>query len=285
MKWFDETLHDQVQNQGFTQRLEVTRIVHGERTEFQDLMIFETPAFGRVLALDGIVQTTEGDEFAYHEMLVHVPMFAHGHARKVLIVGGGDGGTLREVLRHDVEAVAMVEIDRAVIDACRAHMPSLSAGAFEDARVELVIADAAAYVADGGEDFDIIIVDSTDPIGPGANLFSEKFYADGKRRLGAGGVLVTQNGVPFLQAEEVTATYRRLAPLFADVGFYVTAVPTYIGGRMTLAWATDDAGFRALSPATLAGRYAAAGFETRYYTPDVHVASFALPPYVTRLMA
>ena len=285
MKWFDETLHDQVQNQGFTQRFEVSRIVHRERTDFQDLIIFETPAFGRVLALDGIVQTTEGDEFAYHEMLAHVPMFAHGRARKVLIVGGGDGGTLREVLRHEVEAVTMVEIDGAVVDACRAHVPSLSAGAFEDARVELVIADAAAYVADDGEASDVIIVDSTDPVGPGAGLYSEKFYADGKRRLGAGGVLVTQNGVPFLQAEEVTTTYRRLSHLFADVGFYVTAVPTYIGGLMTLAWATDDAGLRALSPATLAGRYAAAGFETRYYTPDVHVASFALPPYVTRLMA
>ena len=284
MKWFDETLHDQVQDQGFTQRFEVTRVVHRERTEFQDLIIFETPAFGRVLALDGIVQTTEGDEFAYHEMLVHVPMFAHRRARRVLILGGGDGGTLREVLRHDVEAVIMVEIDRAVVDACRAHVPSLSAGAFEDARTELVIADAAAYVADGDQKFDVIIVDSTDPVGPGAKLFLEKFYADAKQRLAAGGVLVAQNGVPFLQSEEITTTYRRLAPLFADVGFYVTAVPTYVGGLMTLAWATDDAELRLLSPATLAERYAAAGFETRYYTPGVHVASFALPPYVTRLM-
>ena len=106
-----------------------------------------------------------------------------------------------------------------------------------------------------------------------------------KRRLGAGGVLTTKNGVPLLQSEETTTTYRRPAPLFADVDFYVTAVPTYIGGLMTLAWATDDAGLRSLSQATLAGRYAAAGFETRYYTPSVHVASFALPPFVTRLMA
>lgn len=284
MTWFDETLHDVVQKKGFAQRFRVTRVVCRHKTDFQELVVFETPTFGRVLALDGVIQTTEADEFAYHEMLVHVPMFAHGRMRRVLIIGGGDGGTLREVLRHDVEEAVMVEIDRTVVDICREHMPSLSAGAFDDPRAELVIADGIAYVAGEGELFDAILVDSTDPVGPGEALFTAEFYGKCKKRLTPGGVLVTQNGVAFMQPQEITTTYRRLAPQFADAGFYVTAVPTYVGGLMALAWATDDASLRAVSEATLAERFAAAGVQTRYYTPAVHKAAFSLPAYVGRLL-
>lgn len=282
MTWFAESLHDA---KGFSQRFQVKRVVCRHKTDFQELVVFETPAFGRVLALDGVIQTTEADEFAYHEMLVHVPLFAHGRMRRVLIIGGGDGGTLREVLRHDVDEAVMVEIDRTVIDICREHMPTLSAGAFDDPRAEVVIADGIAYVAGGGAPFDAILVDSTDPVGPGESLFTPEFYGKCKKRLTPGGVLVTQNGVAFMQPDEVTTTHRRLAPQFADAGFYVTAVPTYVGGMMTLAWATDDASLRKLPEATLAERFAAAGFETRYYTPAVHKAAFALPAYVARLLA
>lgn len=282
MTWFAESLHD---TKGFAQRFQVKRVVCRHKTEFQELVVFETPAFGRVLALDGVIQTTEADEFAYHEMLVHVPLFAHGLMRRVLIIGGGDGGTLREVLRHDVDEAVMVEIDRTVIDICREHMPSLSAGAFDDPRAEVVIADGIAYVAGGGAPFDAILVDSTDPVGPGESLFTPEFYGKCKKRLTPGGVLVTQNGVAFMQPQEVTTTYRRLAPQFTDAGFYVTAVPTYVGGVMTLAWATDDASLRTVPEAALAERFATAGFETRYYTPAVHKAAFALPAYVARLLA
>jgi len=284
MTWFDEGLHDGVTGQGYTQRFEVTRIIHREASEIQELLVFETPRFGRVLALDGVIQTTEGDEFIYHEMLVHVPMVAHGNARRVLIIGGGDGGALREVLRHPVERATMVEIDRSVVDLCREHMPSLSAGAFEDPRADLIIADGIRYVAESADTFDVIIVDSTDPIGPGEVLFTEAFYADCKKRLTPGGVLVTQCGVPFFQGSEVTDSYRRLTPHFADVGFYVIAVPTYIGGFMTLGWATDDAGLRSRTVEEIAGRVGRLGLDTRYYTPGVHVGAFALPGYVAELI-
>ena len=284
MKWFDEVLHDDLLNQGYNQRFEVSRIVCERKSEFQHLMIFETPVFGRVLVIDGVVQTTEGDEFCYHEMLAHVPMFAHGRAANVLIVGGGDGGVLREVLRHGVEKATLVDIDRSVIDACREHMPSLSDGAFDDPRSELVIGDGVRFVAESDRTFDVVIVDSTDPMGPGEVLFSQQFYAGCKKRLSPGGVLVTQNGVPLLQAQEVRDTYRRLKPLFADAGFYLTVVPTYVGGAMTLGWATDDNGLRHLGEDVIAGRFAAAGFATRYYSPAVHVGSFALPPFITALM-
>ena len=285
MTWFDESLHASVTNQGYTQRFEVSRVVFEQKSDVQDLIIFETPAFGRVLALDGVVQTTEGDEFIYHEMLVHVPMMAHGAARRVLIIGGGDGGALREALRHPVERATMVEIDPAVIDLCRSHMPSLSDDAFDDPRAEVIIADGIRFMAETDRTFDVIIVDSTDPIGPGEVLFTEAFYADCRRRLAPGGVLVTQCGVPFFQPSEVTDSHARLRPHFADVGFYVIAVPTYVGGFMTLGWASDAPELRQAPLSVLKERFAGADFSTRYYTPAVHRGAFALPPYIQRLLA
>lgn len=284
MKWFDEATDDEKTNNGYTQRFKVGKVVYREKTEHQDIFVFENPDFGLVLALDGIIQTTEKDEFTYHEMMAHVPLFAHGSARRVLIVGGGDGGTLREVLRHGIEEAILVDIDRTVIDVCRRYLPGLSNGAFDDPRTRLVIADGVEFTARHEPAFDVIIVDSTDPLGPGEVLFSEDFYANCRSCLNPGGVMVTQNGVPFFQAQAVTNTYRRLGPLFADFSFYLTAVPTYLGGVMTLGWATDDLELRNLPLSTIADRHAAAGFETGYYSPAVHLAAFSLPPYVAALM-
>src|SRR5690606_23586133 len=162
-EWADETLYP-----FYRQSLSVDRLLYDSKTEHQRIRVFENARFGRVLTLDGIVQTTEGDEFIYHEMLAHVPILAHGSARRVLIIGGGDGGMAREVLRHrSVERVTMVEIDAGVVEFAKKYLPNLSAGAFDDPRLDLVIADGAAYVAETDERFDVIIVDSTDPIGPG----------------------------------------------------------------------------------------------------------------------
>jgi len=277
--WFDETLHE-----GYHQRLEVTRVIFEQKTDHQHLIIFENPFFGRVLALDGIVQTTERDEFFYHEMLAHVPMLAHGAAREVLIIGGGDGGLLREVLRHPVEQATLVELDRTVIDLCTQHLPALSRGAFEDSRARVAIGDGFKFVAETDKKFDVIIVDSTDPIGPGEILFTENFYRECKHCLTAGGILVTQNGVPFFQSAELATTWKRLKPLFDDVGFYTVSVPTYVGGVMTLGWATDDPALRRLSVDTLAARFVALHMDTRYYTPQIHTAAFALPGYISALL-
>ena len=238
------------------------------------------------MVLDGIVQTTEGDEFIYHEMLAHVPLFAHGgSARRVLIVGGGDGGMLREVVRHrDVERVVQVEVDAGVIETCREYLPNHSAGAFDDPRVEVVIADGARFVAETAERFDVVICDSTDPEGPGTALFSPTFYSGCRRSLAPGGVLVTQNGVAFLQPEVAGATAPELARRFRDWHFFSAAVPTYAGGIMLFGWATEDASLRAVAVETLRERHAASGIRTRYYNPEVHVASFALPEYVRELV-
>ncbi|MBI1205792.1 MAG: polyamine aminopropyltransferase [Azospirillum sp.] len=279
-EWFTETLYPDV-----GQRFRIDRILFREQTGLQDLVIFESARAGRVLALDGVVQTTEGDEFIYHEMLTHVPIFAHGAAKRVLIIGGGDGGMLRRCLMHRaIEQVTMVEIDRGVVDLCTAYLPAISAGAFDNPRTHLVIDDGAAFVKQADPLYDVVIVDSTDPQGPGAVLFTAEFYADCKRCLAPGGIVVTQNGVPFFQPDELRTSYDRLTPLFADVGFFTAAVPTYYGGPMAFGWATDDRALRRLTAAELQPRFAAAGIETRYYTPEVHAAAFALPRYIGRLI-
>jgi spermidine synthase len=274
--WFQEKLFPHVR-----QTFEITRILFRERTEHQDLVIFETPTYGRVLALDDIIQVTEKDEFVYHEMMTHVPILAHGKARNVLIIGGGDGGILREALRHKgVKKVTMVEIDRGVVDMCLKYMPSIPQKAFDDKRTDLVITDGAKFVAETKERYDVVIVDSTDPMGPGEVLFTEEFYRNCRRCLTPGGVLVNQNGVPFMQPDEVTMTYRRRKKSFKVSSFYIAAVPSYYGGFMTLGWASNDPKLHQTKLATIAKRAKAAKLRTKYYTPEIHVGSFALPQFV-----
>ena len=275
MKNFKETLYDPI-----CQDFRIDKMYFESKTEHQHLMIFHNAYLGRVMTLDGVVQTTEADEFIYHEMMTHVPMIAHGKAKRVLIIGGGDGGMLREVLRHDVEHVTQVEIDAAVVDMAVKYLPNHSAGAYDDPRLNLVISDGIEFVCDTTEKFDVIISDSTDPIGPGEVLFTENFYSLAKKCLNPNGIMATQNGVPFFQKDEIQNTQQRMGAQFKDFGFYVAPVPTYYGGFMTFAWGTDDSGLREISIEELQVRYQKAGFRTRYYSPAIHQASFALPQYV-----
>ncbi|MEZ5826223.1 MAG: polyamine aminopropyltransferase [Geminicoccaceae bacterium] len=278
MDWFSETLYP-----AWQQRLGIEEVLYHDKTEHQDLIVFRSRAWGTVLALDGVVQTTTGDEWAYHEMLVHPAMIAHGRARSVCIVGGGDGGTLREVVKHfSVNRIVKAELDPGVIEFCKQHLPGLSDGAFDDPRLELRFGDAAIYMAEDDEKFDVIIVDSTDPQGPGAALFTEEFYANCRRKLNEGGIMITQCGVPSVQPEELGMTQgRQRAAGFSDVSFYLTCVPTYVGGMMALGWASDDATRRKVRIDTLHGRPIPEGL--RYYTPEVHVGAFAHPPWMTEL--
>ncbi len=278
-RWVSETLYSSYQ-----QRFKADDVLFEEKTEHQDLIIFENEFFGRVMLLDGVTQTTDRDEFVYHEMISHTPILAHGDAQNVLIIGGGDGGVLREVLRHKNLRCTMVEIDASVVEMSKKYFPDHSAGAFEDARCNLVIADGLKFVKETQERFDVIIVDSTDPIGPGEVLFTSEFYADCQRCLSEKGILVTQNGVPFFQGEEVINTKKRMSEHFADMSFYVVAVPTYIGGFMTLAWASNDPDARKVPADVIEARFKKAGFETNYYTPGVHVGAFSLPRYIEKLV-
>ncbi|WP_415891860.1 polyamine aminopropyltransferase [Neptuniibacter sp. PT8_73] len=276
-----ENLYKETLHKGYGQEFDVEEVLFEQQTDSWHLIIFRNSVYGTVMALDGIIQTTERDEFVYHEMLTHVPILAHGNAKKVLIIGGGDGGILREVCRHQsVEHVTQVEIDQAVIGMCKTYLPNHSAGAFEDPRANIVIADGVEYVNQTEEKFDVIISDCTDPVGPGEVLFSSRFYEGCKNLLTEGGVFVAQNGVPFLQQDEVITTRRRLSPYFKDQSFYTAAVPTYIGGVMTLAWGSDNESLRTIDLAELQKRFDNSGIETRYYNPQMHLGCFGLPQYL-----
>ncbi len=278
--WSIEELHD-----GYGQMLREDALIYDSKTTHQRLCVFENAKLGRVLTLDGVVQTTTSDEFMYHEMLSHVPILAHGAARRVLIIGGGDGGMAREVLQHQtVEHVTMVEIDAGVVDFSKAYLPTISNGAFDDPRLELVIADGAAFVSDTEQKYDVMIVDSTDPIGPGEVLFTDTFYDHCKRVLNDDGIIVTQNGVPFMQGDELSGTMRAFKALFTDWTCYLTHVPTYAGGPMALGWGSKSTKARQTEASVLAQRFSSSAIQTRYYTPEVHQAAFALPRYVQALM-
>lgn len=279
-EWFSESLYPSV-----GQRFQASRELFRLPTGLQDLVIFENKAMGRIMALDGVIQTTEGDEFIYHEMLTHVPILAHGAVEEVLIIGGGDGGMLRRCLEHaSVRRVTMVEIDRGVVEMSRTWLPGISAGAFDNPRLDLVIADGREYIASCERQFQVIIVDSTDPAGPGEVLFTQDFYKDCKARLSPGGILCTQNGVPFFQPDELRNTHRRFQALFADAAFFIAAVPTYYGGHMAFGWGTDNPALRRHGADIIRARFAAAALETRYYTPDIHVAAFALPRFMELIL-
>ncbi len=278
--WVNETLYAE-----WGQRFLVKRELARVQSAFQDIMVFESHLHGRVMLLDGVVQITEADEFVYQEMLTHVPLLAHGSASRVLIIGAGDGGVLRRVLQHrNVIHAVMVEIDGEVIRLAKEHMPNIAGDAWNDPRAQVIVGDGIDYVRTAPDgSFDAIIVDSTDPIGVGEVLFTDEFYMNAARVLSEGGLIVNQCGVPFMQADELRDTSMRRRKFFGHVGAYVAAVPTYVGGFMTLGFAAKQAGLDAVSVATIRQRAEAAGVlgTGRYWTPEVHHAAFQLPPYIS----
>ena len=282
MSWIDETLYP-----GWGQRFRVRRELAREHSLFQDIVIVESEAHGRVLLLDGVVQITEADDFVYQEMITHVPLLQHGAAERVLIIGAGDGGVLRQVLRHRaVQHVTMVEIDEAVIRLTREHMPNIADQAWADPRSVVIVGDGIEYVAEAAnEAFDVIIIDSTDPAGPGEGLFTTDFYQHCARILSPRGLVVNQAGVPFMQADELRETSRRRAAAFQHVDAYVAAVPTYVGGLLALGIASA-APIERLSTDEIATRARRSGIlgATSYWSPAIHNAAFALPPYIASLL-
>jgi len=277
--WVNETLYS-----AWGQRFRVVRELARVKSAFQDIMIFESETHGRVMLLDGVVQITEADEFVYQEMLTHVPLLAHGAAKRVLIIGAGDGGVLRRVLQHKgVERAVMVEIDGEVIRLAKQHLSRIAGDAWTNPRAEVIVGDGIDYVRQAPDaSFDVVIVDSTDPIGVGEVLFTDEFYANCARLLTARGLVVNQCGVPFMQADELRETSLRRGRAFPDISAYVAAVPTYVGGFMTLGWAAKDAALRQVPVDEIRARAAAAGIlgATRYWTPEIHVGAFNLPPYI-----
>ncbi len=265
------------QTPGLRLGLRCEQVLERRVSSYQEVAVYQTSQYGRLLALDDMVMTTEADEFVYHEMLVHPALSALGRPRRVLVVGGGDGGAVREVLRHpSVERVVLAELDGAVVEACRRHLPSL-AGALDDPRVEVCLGDGIAYLAQlPAGAFDAILVDAPDPLGPAEGLFGAPFYADCARVLGERGVLAAQTESPFLHGPLIRAVQAALRGSFSRVGLYWAVIPTYPGAMWTFSIASRGTPLEAEQPAALS---------TRYWSPEVQAAAFALPPFVRQILA
>ena len=260
---------------GAGQALQVDDILYDGVSPYQHVQVAVSPLFGRMLILDDAVQTTERDEYIYHEMLVHLPLLTHPAPRRVLIIGGGDGGTLEEVLKHPIEQAIMVEIDRAVVDVSRTYLPGIAGGAFDDPRARLRITDGIAFVRETSDRFDAVLVDSTDPKGPGVALFSEEFFAMCARVLTADGILSMQSGSLLYQGGLRERVRRGLSAVFPLVTPYWAAVPAYPGTLWTFTLASRGPDPTRLDREAAARR--SAGFGLRYYSPSVHPAALALP--------
>jgi spermidine synthase len=274
--WFTEKHEDK---QGIT--LKVKKTLYSGVSEFQKIDVIDTEAFGRMLLLDGLVMTTEKDEFYYHEMISHIPLLTHLNPERVLIIGGGDGGTIREVLRHpSVKEIVLCEIDEAVIDVSRDYLPSIAC-CLDDPKVDIHIEDAVEYIKGQKNAFDAVLIDSTDPLGPGVGLFTEEFYTNVKESLRENGVMAAQTESPVACQKEFKLINALLNKVFSVVKPYFAPVPTYPGGNWS--WTFCSQG---LQPEI---RNEALAIElektSKYFNRDIYKAVFAVPNYVKDLMA
>lgn len=263
---------EEIYKEGLSLRLQLKKNLFSGRSAFQSVEVFESTHHGRVLLNDGCFMLSERDERIYHEMMAHVPLNVHPSPKRVLIIGGGDGGTAREVLRHkEVETCVLVEIDKMVVDACREFIP-VTAKAFDDPRLQLRIDDGLAFAKDSKETFDVILIDSTDPSGPALSLFDKKFYADLARRLNPGGIIVAQGESVFYETETQGKLLQITSSLFPVTGIYNFTNMCYPGGLWSFTWAS-----RGLHP--LRDLKKPALQPMFYYSHDLHRAAFALPQF------
>jgi len=274
--WYKE-LHDD--QSGLTVR--VDRIVESTRSEFQRIDVLDTKDFGKMLVLYGSLMVCDNDNNAYNEMLAHVPLFAHAAPRKVLIIGGGDCGTLTEVVRHpEVEKVVMCEIDAKVVEVTQRHFAYLTTGV-EDPRAELVFEDGKKYIEEGTEKFDVILLDLSDPVGPAADLFQKEFHRRVFDRLNDDGILVAQTESPFYNQSTVRALYENFRDIFPIVRMYTCFMPIYPSGYWSFGFCSKK--YDSLCDFDQQ-RYDRLHLKTRYYNDETHRASFALPEFVKDLL-
>ncbi|HKM39035.1 MAG TPA: polyamine aminopropyltransferase [bacterium] len=272
--WFTET-----ENSNLAVKYHINRVLAHKKTQYQELLVVETDRFGRALILDGAVQTTIGDEFVYHEMIAHVPLFTHPKPEKVLIIGGGDGGTVREVLKHDtVQKLHLVEIDPEVVAAAKQFLPELSCG-FSDPRLIIHHTDGIKYIAASKAEYDLIIIDSSDPVGPATGLFQAQFYASAARALKDDGVFVAQTESPWLKfAIPLPEIYRSIKAAFPITRMYLCTIPTYPCGLWSFTFGSKVHDPLAVNPDKITDL----GY--RYYNSAIHHASFALPQFLRNLL-
>lgn len=275
-QWYLEEL-----SQRWQQGLLITEKLADVTSPFQHIEMFQTLNWGKLLVIDGKIQACEFDEFVYHEMIAHLALLSHPNPQKVMVMGGGDGGTLREALRHpSVTKATLVEIDKEVIRICQEHMPTLSSCIEQDPRVELFTDDAAIFIRQA-QDLDAILVDSSDPEGPSESLFSLDFYRSLKGALKSDGVIALQAGSPFFFEEQLKKAFLELSQVFKYVRPYSIQIPTYPGGTWCLVTASDHVDPLLVTPACLQERMLERRIANlRYYSPSMHHASLTLPPFM-----
>ena len=255
----------------------IKETLHTERSKYQDIAIVDTYQYGRMLLLDSVVQTTEVDEFVYHEMITHVALSAHPDPKKVLVVGGGDGGSIREILKHkSVEQAILVDIDERVVELSKQYLPSISCG-FDDPRVTVNIEDGLAYVKRAKNEFDLIIVDSTDPIGPAVGLFAQEFYRDLYAALKEDGMFVAQTEPPWSSKTFLPELHSVLHNIFPIVKLFLANIPTYESGLYSFTICSKKHDPTVIQP----GKHVP---NAKYYSPEMHKAAFTLPPFVAELV-
>jgi spermidine synthase len=264
---------------GIALSLEIEQVLYSKKSNFQQIDMYQTKNHGRMLVLDGIIQLTQSDEFAYQEMLAHVPLFAHPNPENILVIGGGDGGILREAGRHDcIKNIDFCEVDEDVINVCKEFLPDLACG-FDDSRVNVHIADGNAFVQSRTNQYDVIIVDSSDPIGPGEALFEPPFYKSLKNALKPEGIIATQGESFFLHKECVINLMKIAKSLFPVYAYSYFLVPTYPGGNIGIC--LGSLGPELKKPY----REMSEEFQSRlkYYTPQIHEASFVMPNFAKNM--
>ena len=276
--WYTEQQTDEVR---FS--IKVKQHLYTGKSEFQDVDVFESEEFGKFLTLDGLMMVTEKDEFIYHDMITHVAMATNPSIKKVLVIGGGDGGTVRELTRYShIEKIDMVEIDKLVVDVSREYLP-ITASKLDDPRVSLYFEDGTRFVADTKETYDLILVDSTDPIGPGEGLFTTEFYQNCFNILSDNGILVNQSESPYYDqfSHEMKRAHKKIKNIFPISKVYQFHMPTYPSGHWLFGFASKK-----LDPIKDVDfdKWNALGIKTKYYNPQLHVGCFALPSYVQEML-
>ena len=280
MKKFTEELYKK-----YNQNITIEKIIANQKSKFQNILIFDSKYFGRILTLDKVIQITEFDHFYYSEMLSHIPIITHGKVKRVLIIGGGDGAIAHEVLKHNsIKEVFICEIDQDVINLSIKYLKKINFGSLKNPKVKIIIEDASQFIKRNNfkNYFDLIIADRPDPIGPGKNLFKIKFYKDIKNALSNSGIAVFQNGVPFFQKKELKDTMKHLKSTFNYSGVYLTVVPTYIGGYMALTWSSNAID---ISKKVNLDKHSKVinKLNTQYYTKEIHYTSFILPKWIKEI--
>lgn len=263
--------------------VEVTEHIHHEETPFQTIDFYDSVELGRFFTLDQVMMANEKDEFIYHEMMIHVPLSVHPQVKHVLVIGGGDGGSVRELTRYPhIESIDMVEIDERVVRLCQMYFP-ITASKLSDPRVHLYFEDGLAYVKNTTKKYDLIVVDSTDPIGPGEGLFSFEFYQNTFRILNEDGILVNQHESPYFEntKREMIRAHQKIISLYPIAHVYQAFIPTYPSGHWLFGFASKR--YHPLNDFQDSS-FVSQGFSCRYYHPELHRASFVLPVYVQDLL-